>query len=51
MPLIMFVCTTLDQNTLMFVRAYVIEQLLTYLRNDSTCYWDDPTEDQTLNRR
>jgi len=51
MPLMTLVCTTLDQNTSPAVRADVIEQLMSYLRNDTTCYWADPTEDRILNGR
>jgi len=51
MPLMTLVCTTLDQFTIPAVRDHTIEDLLRYLRNDTTCYWADATEDRILQRR
>eukprot|EP00557_Chaetoceros_sp_GSL56_P000090 CAMPEP_0176497920 /NCGR_PEP_ID=MMETSP0200_2-20121128/12010_1 /TAXON_ID=947934 /ORGANISM="Chaetoceros sp., Strain GSL56" /LENGTH=390 /DNA_ID=CAMNT_0017896023 /DNA_START=32 /DNA_END=1200 /DNA_ORIENTATION=+ len=51
MPLMTLVCTTLDQLTIPSVRERTIEDLLRYLRNDTTCYWADATEDRVLHRK
>jgi len=51
MPLMTLVCTTLDQFTIPVVRDRTIQELLRYLRNDTTCYWADATEDRVLHRR
>lgn len=51
MPLMTLVCTTLDQLTIPAVRERTVEDLLRYLRNDTTCYWADATEDRVLHRK
>jgi ATP synthase F1 complex assembly factor 2 len=51
MPLMTLVCTVLDQFTIPAVRDKTIEDLLRYLRNDTTCYWADATEDRILQRK
>lgn len=51
MPLMTLVCTTLDQLTIPAVRDRTVEDLLRYLRNDTTCYWADATEDRVLHRK
>jgi ATP synthase F1 complex assembly factor 2 len=51
MPLMTLVCTTIDQFTIPLVREKIVEELLQYLRNDTTCYWADATEDRVLYRR
>lgn len=50
MPLMTLVCTALDQMSVPSARDTTIEQLLNYLKNDTTCYWADPTEDRVLHR-
>jgi ATP synthase F1 complex assembly factor 2 len=51
MPLMTLVCTTLDQLTIPGVRERTIDELMRYLRNDTTCYWVDATEDRVLYRK
>ena len=51
MPLMTLVCTTIDQLTIPAVRESTIDKILSYLKNDTTCYWADPTEDRVLHRR
>ncbi len=51
MPLMTLTCTALDQFAIPAVRDHTIEELLKYLRNDTTCYWADATEDRVLHRR
>jgi len=51
MPLMTLVCTAIDQLTIPSVRSSTIEKLMAYLKNDTTCYWADPTEDRVLYRR
>ncbi len=51
MPLMTLTCTTLDQFAIPAVRDHTIDELLKYLRNDTTCYWADATEDRVLHRR
>jgi ATP synthase F1 complex assembly factor 2 len=51
MPLMTLVCTTLDQLTIPAVRERTVEDLLRYLRNDTTCYWADAIEDRVLHRK
>lgn len=51
MPLMTLVCTTIDQFTIPSVRDAIIQDLLRYLRNDTTCYWADATEDRILFRK
>jgi len=50
MPLMTMVCTALDQMSVPSIREITIQQLLNYLKNDTTCYWADPTEDRVLYR-
>jgi len=51
MPLMTLTCTTIDQFTIPAIRENIIDDLLRYLRNDTTCYWSDPTEDRVLHRK
>ena len=51
MPLMTLVCTTLDQLILPSVRVKWEEELMAYLRNDTTCFQSDATEDRLLSRR
>uniref|UniRef100_A0A7S3V7X7 ATP synthase mitochondrial F1 complex assembly factor 2 n=1 Tax=Chaetoceros debilis TaxID=122233 RepID=A0A7S3V7X7_9STRA len=51
MPLMTLTCTALDQFATPAVREHTIDDLLRYLRNDTTCYWADATEDRLLHRR
>lgn len=49
MPLMTLCCTAIDQ-----VASNPVPQrtdVLRYLRNDTTCYWADPTEDRVLYKR
>ena len=51
MPLMTLVCTTIDQLTIPSVRTFTIDKILSYLKNDTTCYFADPIEDRVLYRR
>lgn len=51
MPLMTLVCTTIDQMTIPSVRTATIDKIISYLKNDTTCYWADPTEDRVLHRK
>ena len=51
MPLMTLVCTTIDQLTIPAIREATIDKILSYLKNDTTCYWADPSEDRVLHRR
>jgi ATP synthase F1 complex assembly factor 2 len=51
MPLMTMACTTIDQLTTPSVREMTIDKIMSYLKNDTTCYWSDPTEDRVLHRR
>jgi len=49
MPLMTLCCTAIDQVA-SDPSAHQTD-VLRYLRNDTSCYWADPTEDRVLNRR
>jgi len=51
MPHMTMVCTTIDQLTIPSVRIDTINKILAYLKNDTTCYFADPTEDRVLYKR
>lgn len=51
MPLMTLTCTTLDQLTLPSARVLLEEELMAYLKNDTTCFQSDATEDRLLARR
>lgn len=51
MPLMTLACTALDQMSIPIIREHTIEELLKYIRNDTTCYWADGAEDRILFKR
>lgn len=51
MPLMTLTCTTIDQLSIPSVQSSTRNNILNYLKNDTTCYWTDPMEDRVLYKK